>query len=57
MNAVDTRIIREPHPKVPNEGEKRLARLEERYRHELLDVEERCELRERILRRKLGLDG
>ena len=54
---MDTRIIREPHPKVPNEGEKRLARLEERYRHELLDVEERCELRERILRRKLGLDG
>jgi hypothetical protein len=37
--------------------EEKLARLEERYRHELLDDEERCELLERILRlrRKLGL--
>ena len=37
--------------------EKRLATLEERYRHELMDTEERCELRERILRRrrKLGV--
>lgn len=31
-------------------AEKRLATLAERYRHELLDVEERAELRDRILR-------
>ncbi len=31
---------------------KKIATLEERYRHELMTVEERCELRERILRLK-----
>ncbi len=41
-------IIREPRPKVP--AEKRLATLEDRYRHEIMNDEERCELRERILR-------
>ncbi len=30
----------------------RIATLEERYRHELMSVEERLELRERILRLK-----
>ena len=37
--------------------EARLARLEEKYRHELLGEEERLEIRERIvrLRRRLGL--
>jgi len=37
-------------------AERRLARLEERYRRELMGVEERCELRDRIvrLRRKAG---
>jgi len=37
-------------------AERRLARLEERYRRELMGVEERCELRDRILRlkRKVG---
>jgi hypothetical protein len=46
-NAVDTRIIREPRPKVP--PEKRLALLEERYRHELMNDEGRQELRDRVL--------
>jgi hypothetical protein len=32
--------------------EDRLIRLEERYRRELMGVEERCELRDRILRLK-----
>jgi hypothetical protein len=43
------------HPPKPAE-EERLARLEERYRHELMDDEERLELRDRILghRRKLA---
>jgi hypothetical protein len=52
---VDTTSIREPRPE-DSSGE-RLARLEERYRHELLDVEERAALRDRILRlrRRLGL--
>jgi hypothetical protein len=52
---VDTRIIRKPRSKVP--PEERLARLEERYRHELMDDEERQELRDRVLalRRRLGL--
>jgi hypothetical protein len=52
---VDTTSIREPRPKVP--PEKHLAKLEERYRHELIDAEERLELRKRILRlrRRLGL--
>jgi hypothetical protein len=49
-----TPIIREPNSKVP--AEERLARLEERLRHELMDDEERQELRDRILRlrRRLG---
>jgi hypothetical protein len=36
--------------------ERLLARLEERYRRELMGVEERCELRDRItrLKRKAG---
>jgi len=37
------------HPPRSIEDE-RLARLEERYRHELMDDEERQELRDRILR-------
>jgi hypothetical protein len=45
---VDTRIIREPDSKVV--ADKRLARLEERFRHELMDDEERQELRDRVLR-------
>jgi hypothetical protein len=36
------------HPST--EGEAKLAKLEERYRHELIDEDERLELRERILR-------
>jgi len=43
-----TPIIREPDSKVP--ADKRLARLEERFRHELMDDEERQELRDRVLR-------
>jgi hypothetical protein len=52
---VDTRSPRTPSTEVP--AEKRLEKLEDRYRHELMDVEERCELRERILRlrRELSL--
>jgi len=44
-------------PAHPSPKEKHLARLEERYRHGLMDVEERVELRECILRlrRRLGL--
>jgi hypothetical protein len=44
-------------PAHPSTEEERLAKLEERYRHELMDAEERLELRERIvcLRRRLGL--
>ncbi len=30
----------------------KIATLEERYRHELMSIEERCELRERILKLK-----
>jgi hypothetical protein len=43
-------------PVHPSTAEK-LAKLEERYRHELIDDEERLQLRERTLRlrRKLGL--
>ena len=43
-------------PAHPATAEK-LAKLEERYRHELMDAEERLKLRERIvrLRRRLGL--
>jgi hypothetical protein len=40
----------------PSADEKKLAALEERYRHELMDDEERQELRDRVLalRRKLS---
>jgi polyhydroxyalkanoate synthesis regulator phasin len=53
---VDTRGIRTPSAEVPAEQD-RLEDLEERYRHELMDQDERQELRERILRlrRRLGL--
>jgi hypothetical protein len=49
-----TPIIREPDSKVP--ADKRLTRLEERYRHELMDEDARLELRERIarIRRRLN---
>jgi hypothetical protein len=47
-------IIRTPSTEVP--AEKRLAALEERYRHELMDANERCELRERIVRIRRRLD-
>ena len=38
------------HPVHPST--RKIAALEERYRHELMSVEERLELRERILRLK-----
>jgi hypothetical protein len=49
---VDTTSIRTPS----TEGEAKLAKLEERYRHELMDDAERQELRDRVLRlrRRLG---
>jgi hypothetical protein len=43
---VDTTSIRTPS----TEGEAKLAKLEDRLRHELMDDEERQELRERIIR-------
>jgi hypothetical protein len=51
--AVDTRSIRTPSAEVT--PEKRLEELEETYRHEILDPEERLEVRERIerIRRRL----
>jgi hypothetical protein len=56
---VDERILAHPAnaTRTPTEGEARLAKLEERLAHELMDDEERLELRERIvcLRRRLGL--
>jgi len=42
---VDERILAHPSTE-----QKRLAKLKERYRHELMDDEERQELRDRILR-------
>ena len=44
-------------PPHPSTEEKKLAKLEERYRHELMDHEERQELRDRVLRlrRRLGV--
>jgi hypothetical protein len=52
-NTVDERIL--AHPRTPTE--EKLAKLEERLAHELMDDEERLELRERIvgLRRRLNL--
>jgi hypothetical protein len=43
-------------PAHPSTGEKKLAKLEGRYRHEIMNDEERQELRDRILRlrRRLG---
>jgi hypothetical protein len=49
MRTVDTRSIRTPSAEVPADKE-RLTELEERYRHELMDADERLELRERTLR-------
>jgi hypothetical protein len=46
---VDTPSIRTPSAEVPADKE-RLTELEERYRHELMDADERLELRERTLR-------
>jgi hypothetical protein len=44
-------------PAHPTHEHEHLARLEEWLRHELMDADEQCELRDRILRlrRKLGL--
>jgi hypothetical protein len=44
-------------PAHPSPEEKRLAKLEERLAHELMDDEERQELRDRVLRlrREIGL--
>jgi len=52
---VDT--AKDSAPAHPSTEEKRLGKLEERYRHELMGDEERLELRERILRlrRHLGI--
>ena len=55
---MDTKDSSAPaHPST--EGEAKLAKLEERYRHELMDDEERQELRDRVLRlrRSLGYPG
>ena len=41
-------IILEPRPKIT--PEKRLEKLEERYRHECMDDEERGELEDLVLR-------
>ena len=51
---MDTRIIRKPGPTVP--PEERLARLQERLAHELMDDEEHQELNAQVLRlrRRLG---
>ncbi len=38
---------------IHRERETRIARLEERLRRELLSVDERCELRDRIIRLKI----
>jgi hypothetical protein len=50
---VDERIL--AHPRTPTE--EKLAKLEERLDHELMDDEERQELRDRVirLRQRLGL--
>ena len=49
---MDERIL--AHPRTPTE--EKLAKLEERLRHELIDDEERQELRDRVLslRRRLA---
>ena len=45
--------------KIPSEAtdrqSQRLAELEDRYRHALMDDEERQELRDRVLRLEIGL--
>ena len=45
------------HPRAPKVPATRLAKLEEKYRHELMDEDERLELLDTIqrLRRSLGL--
>ena len=44
-------ILKDSAPAQPSTEEKRLAKLEERYRHEIMDdEEERLELRDRIIR-------
>jgi hypothetical protein len=53
VDIVGTTSIRKLRPKVP--PEKRLAHLEQRYRRELMDAEERCELWERIIRLRCKL--
>ena len=45
---MDERIL--AHPRTLTEGEAKLAKLEERLAHELMDDEERQELRDRVLR-------
>jgi hypothetical protein len=52
---VDT--TKDSAPAHPSTEEKKLAKLEERLAHELLDHDERQELRDRVLalRRRLGL--
>jgi hypothetical protein len=44
---VDKRIL--AHPRTLTEGEAKLAKLEERLRHELMDDEERQGLRDRVI--------
>jgi hypothetical protein len=38
---------------IHREREIRIARLEDRFRNELMSTEERCELRDRIIRLKI----
>ena len=52
----ETSLAHDAHPSTPETPEeRRLRSLEDRYRNELMNEEERCELRDRILklRRKL----
>lgn len=45
-----------PRPRTERTPAERLAKLEDRYRHELMDPEQRCELQDRIrkLKNKAG---
>jgi hypothetical protein len=45
-----TRTNSSATPAHPSAEQRRLARHEEKYRHELMSEDERCELRDRILR-------
>jgi hypothetical protein len=49
---VDTR--KDTVPRISLDSNIHLAWLEEKYRHEILGQEERCELRDHILRIKRG---